>query len=217
MKPNPRLAPLSDVDLDEVALEPRNDRILSPLTPTIYVHGEITPELARRFQDALETLTYERQVSAALVDIASDGGDFFAMASMLSAMAGSRIAIATFASGQAFSAAAVLLAAGKPGARFMSPFGAAMVHGILTGVAPQGVEDVAGQARFDERLNTTMLTYLAKNCGTTLNRLKAAVADGGGRSLWLMPDEALKLKLIDHIGIPSVTQEISYGVEGLKV
>jgi ATP-dependent protease ClpP protease subunit len=84
-------------------------------------------------------------------------------------------------------------------------------------VAPQGVEDVAGQARFDERLNQAMLVYLAKNCNTTIRKLKSVIADDGGRTLWLMPEQALKLHLVDHIGIPVVTQEISYGLEGFKV
>lgn len=206
---------VSDVEVE--FHEARPERILSPFTPTIYLHGEITPSTARRFQDALEVLTYERKVSAALVDIASEGGDFFAMATVLSAMASSHLAIATFASGQAFSAAAVILSAGKEGARFMSPFGAAMIHGILTEVALEGVEDVAGQARFDERLNQVMLQYLAKNCHTNMRKLKSVIADDGGRSLWLMPEQALKLKLVDHIGIPVVTQEISYSLEGFKV
>lgn len=204
-------------DLDLEAAQEKHERVLSPYTPTVYVHGEITPPMARRFQEALDVLTFERQVSAALIDIASDGGDLFALASMLSAMASSRLTIVTFASGQAFSAAAILLSAGKQGGRFMSPYGAAMIHGILTSVAPQGVEDVAGQAKFDEKLNTTMMTFLAKNCGATLKGLKSAIAQGGGRSLWLMPEDAKALGLVDHIGIPALTQEVSYGVEGFKV
>lgn len=200
--------------LDEPARAPR---LLSAFTPTVYVHGDIDQALSRRFVEALDELCFGRQVTAALIDIASDGGDYFALATMLSAMAGSRLPLATFASGHAFSAAAVLLSAGRRGARFMSPYGAAMIHGMITAHPPQGVEEVAGQTKFEEKLNRNLMGVFAKNCGTTLKRLESQIQQGGSRALWLLPDQAKALGLVDHIGIPAVTQQVSYDLEGLKV
>lgn len=190
--------------------------LLSPHTPTIYVHGEIDGAMARRFVDALETLVHERMATGALINIASDGGEYFAAATMLGAMLGSPLSLATFASGQAFSAAAVLLSAGRPGARFMSPYGGAMIHGMITAHAPLGVEEVAGLTHFEAQLNKTLLTLLARNCGMTLTKLQSAIRATGTRTLWLMPEAAKAFRLVDHVGIPTLTKDVQYELEGVQ-
>lgn len=199
------------------AVEPLAGGILSLYTPTIYLHGELDAAMARQFVEAVEVLTYERKVSAAVIDIATDGGDYFAVSVILSAMAGSSIAFSTYASGQAYSAGALVLSAGKRGARFISPHGAAMIHGMLIAVSPQGVEDAAGQARFDERLNESMMTTFARNCGMTRADLVERIAKTGGRCLWLTPEDALAIQLADHIGIPHITSETQFGVASVEV
>ena len=216
--PRSREARVQSSDEDGDAVVPvATGSILSPYTPTIYLHGELNAIVARQFVEAVEILTYERKVSAAVVDIATDGGDYFAVSVILSAMAGSAIAFSTYASGQAYSAGALVLSAGKPGARFISPYGAAMIHGMLIAVSAQGVEDAAGQARFDERLNESMMATFAKNCGLSRGELMERIAKTGGRCLWLTPEEALAMKLVDHIGIPHVTSETQFGVAGVEV
>ena len=190
--------------------------LLSPHTPTLYVHGEIDGAMARRFTDALDTLVHERMATGALIDIASDGGEYFAAATMLGAMLGTPLALATFASGQAFSAAAVLLSAGRPGARFMSPYGGAMIHGMITAHAPLGVEEVAGLSRFEGQLNKSLLTVLARNCGLTLAKLQQAIRATGTRTLWLLPEEAKAMHLVDHVGIPTLTKAVQYELEGVR-
>ncbi len=201
--------------LEEIALTPR-EKILSPHTTTIYVHGDMDQAMARHFVEALEELRFGRQASAALIDIASDGGEYFALATMLSAMVGSHMALATFASGHAFSAAAVLLSAGHPNCRFISPYGAAMVHSLITAHPPQGIEELEGLTKFEASLNRKLMAAFAKNCGTTTKKLDAEIRAGGGRTLWLLPDQAKALGLVDHIGIPAITQQMSYDLEGVK-
>ena len=194
----------------------RQPSLLSGFTPTIYVHGEINQTMARHFIDALETLVHERQVTTALLDIASDGGEYFALATMLSAMMGAKLSLATFASGHAFSAAAVLLSAGLPGARYISPFGASMLHSMITAHSPLGVEEAAGITKFEEQLNKNMMAFLARNCGMSLAKLRGAIRARGSRILWLLPEEAKALHLVDHVGIPTTTVEFQYGIEGVK-
>ncbi|HJV22802.1 MAG TPA: ATP-dependent Clp protease proteolytic subunit [Holophagaceae bacterium] len=201
--------------LEELTMGPK-ERILSPHTTTIYVHGEMDQPMARRFVEALEELRFGRQASAALIDIASDGGEYFALATMLSAMAGSHMALATFASGHAFSAAAILLSAGHPNCRFISPYGAAMVHSLITAHPPQGIEELEGLTKFEASLNHRLMATFAKNCGTTAKKLDADIRAGGGRTLWLLPEQAKALGLVDHIGIPGITQQMSYDLEGVK-
>lgn len=208
---------LQEGDEGETVVQPVAGGILSPYTPTIYLHGELNALVARQFVEAVEVLTYERKVSAAVIDIATDGGDYFAVSVILSAIAGSSIAFSTYASGQAYSAGALVLSAGKRGARFISPFGAAMIHGMLIAVSPQGVEDAAGQARFDERLNESMMATFAKNCGMTRAELVERIAKTGGRCLWLTPEDAVAIHLVDHIGIPHITSETQFGVAGVEV
>jgi hypothetical protein len=65
------------IPLEELGLTPR-EKILSPHTTTIYVHGEMDQPMARQFVEALEELRFGRQASAALIDIASDGGEYLA-------------------------------------------------------------------------------------------------------------------------------------------
>ncbi|MBK7977345.1 MAG: ATP-dependent Clp protease proteolytic subunit [Deltaproteobacteria bacterium] len=208
---------LQEDDEGEAVVSPLASGLLSPYTPTLYLHGELNAVVARQFVEAVEVLTYERKVSAAVIDIATDGGDYFAVSVILSAIAGSSIAFSTYASGQAYSAGALVLSAGKRGARFISPYGAAMIHGMLIAVSPQGVEDAAGQARFDERLNESMMSTFAKNCGMTRTELVERIAKTGGRCLWLTPEDALAIQLVDHIGIPHITSETQFGVAGVEV
>lgn len=204
-----------EIPLDLSLLE-RKESILSPETPTIYVHGEIDQAMSRHFIDALETIIHERQAPAALINIASDGGEYFALATMLSAMMGAKLTLATFASGHAFSAAAVLLSAGHPGSRFISPFGASMIHSMITAHSPLGVEEAAGITKFEEQLNRNLMAFLARNCGLTLAKLRAAIRSGGSRILWLLPEEAKALHIVDHVGIPTITREVHYDLEGLR-
>lgn len=177
--------------------------IVSETSPTIYVHGEINERLARQFVEAVANLR-ANGITTVVVDIDSPGGSILALYQMLGAIWGSdSMQFITYCSGAAYSAAAVLLTAGTPGMRFISPFGSVMIHGILYDPGFQGIEEHVTETTFASKENARLFEILAANIGTTVAKLQRKVRDCGSRNWWLMPDEAMDEKIVDVIGVPA--------------
>lgn len=192
----------TEIDLSEL-LGGGDDDIACSYAPVIYLHGEITAAMAKKFIRAVDRYM-ENNADLIMLDIASEGGSLFALNQMLSVMDGSSAKFATYCSSHAFSAAAVLLSAGDPGLRFISPHGCAMIHSILYATDFQGIEEHTAEADFNNRLNDRLLNVLAKNMKTTVAKLKKRIKATGIRNLWLLPEESLEINLVDTVGIPSV-------------
>lgn len=178
--------------------------LLNPFVPVITLRGEVDDRMAAAFRVAVDKLRYQRNTEYAMIEINSVGGSLLAALEMLNTMRASGIDFITYNNSHAYSAGALILSAGAPGARFMSDLASALIHGMATGVSFQGIDEVSAQVEHDVRLNDMVLTEIARNCGMSLARLKKIIKDNGSRDLWLTPKQALEIGLIDKIDTVSI-------------
>jgi len=106
--------------------------------------------------------------------------------------------IRTIVIGQAYSSAAILLAAGTKGRRFAYPHAQVMIHNIstdLTGTA----ESIDRDTKLLKKLNQVMMETLVKHTGQPMRKIKKYCSD----EKTFNAKEALKAGLIDDIIIPA--------------
>ena len=102
----------------------------------------------------------------------SPGGSMTAMLAIYDTMQYIRAAVTTTCVGQAASAAAVLLAAGEPGRRFILPHGRVLLH--QPSAQGQGtLPDLVLHAREVVRIRAQLEEVLARHTGQTEERLRA--------------------------------------------
>jgi ATP-dependent Clp protease, protease subunit len=103
--------------------------------------------------------------------INSPGGSATALTAIYDTLQFVKPQVATYCMGQAASAAAVLLASGSPGKRFVLEHSRVLLHQPSTG--GQGtVSDLALQAREVLRIRGQMESILARHTGQSLERLR---------------------------------------------
>ncbi|CAG7658291.1 ATP-dependent Clp protease proteolytic subunit [Actinacidiphila bryophytorum] len=106
----------------------------------------------------------------------SPGGSFSAMTAIYDTMQFVTCDVATVCIGQAASAAAVLLTAGTPGKRMITPGARVLVHQPSLGEVVQGdVSDLEIQANELLRTRETLETLLARHTGQGLDRVRADI------------------------------------------
>ena len=102
--------------------------------------------------------------------------------------------VQTICVGQAASAAALLMTAGKKGKRFSLPNSRFMIHQIMGGAEGQAT-DVEIQTREMLRIKQQTNDILAKHTGQSLTKIEKDT----DRDFFMSPDEAKKYGLIDKI------------------
>lgn len=207
-----------EFDEDMMSLLGDPPSILSPYAPVITIRGEIDQQTAAAFHSATEKLKHQRKTEVAMIEISSVGGEVFAAFEILNTMKASGIHWITYNKSHAFSAGALILSAGEM--RVMAPLATAMIHGMSGGIGYKGIEEISAEVQHDVQLNDMLLDEIAKNCKTTVAKLKKMIKDSGSRDLWLMPQDALKLKLVEKIGVaalnPVMGFQLDIAEQGLK-
>ena len=102
--------------------------------------------------------------------------------------------VSTICMGQAASAAAVLLAAGEPGKRFILPHARVLIHQPSGGAQGQSV-DIEIAAREVDRIRDALDTILANATGKTKEQINADTE----RDYILNAEEAVAYGLVDEI------------------
>jgi ATP-dependent Clp protease protease subunit len=200
-----------DDEIEEMLLE-TNKKIIDPHTPTIYLSGEVDSKLAKSFREAVKELEYIRKADIALIVIDSPGGSLLACFEILNTMRASKIEFMTYCVSYAYSAAACILSAGSHGKRFMAPLSNAMVHQLSAGTGGH-LEEMRVDLNNFERMNTLFITEIAKNCGKTVKQIQDAISATGFTDLFLGPEEAKKLGLVDEVAYVSLIQAKAYQLE----
>ena len=157
----------------------------------------------REFQGLLEEACSTGQPVIPLY-VDSFGGSAYGLLSMLDALESIRgsITIATIATGKAFSAGAFLLAAGDPGARFVSENASVMIHEMSSwGSGGKNVE-IQADAKECGRMNRLLFDRLDRNCDKPRNYFSDLIHDCGHADLFLSPKQAVKHNLAQTVGIP---------------
>lgn len=103
--------------------------------------------------------------------------------------------VSTVACGAAYSAAAVILAAGTRGYRFANPNSEIMIHSIQTDISGVSQNQLEKELKRIDRMNDSMLKILSKHTKKSLSKIKKDTVD----DCFLSPSEALSYGLIDGI------------------
>ncbi|MGB2809600.1 MAG: ATP-dependent Clp protease proteolytic subunit [Sedimentisphaerales bacterium] len=128
--------------------------------------------------------------------INSPGGSITAGLAIYDTMQFLRCDVATYCVGQAASMAAVLLAGGKAGKRYLLANNRVLLHQpLITGILEGPATDLDIEAKEILRLRACLYDILAKHTG----QKPEGVEKDCDRNLWLDPEEAINYGLADRI------------------
>jgi ATP-dependent Clp protease protease subunit len=128
--------------------------------------------------------------------INSPGGSITAGLAIYDTIQFLRCEVATYCIGQAASMAAVLLAAGRPGKRFLLANNRILLHQpSITGILEGPATDIDIEAQEILRLRSRLYDILAKHTGQNPQKIEKDC----DRNLWLDAEEAINYGLADRI------------------
>lgn len=126
--------------------------------------------------------------------INSPGGEVYSGLAILDTMNFIQPNVATYGIGLQASMAAVLLAGGAKGKRFMLPNAKTMIHQPMSGAKGQ-ITDMQIELEEGVKLKQKLAEILAKTTGQKLDKIKADIE----RNFWMTADEAKAYGLIDEV------------------
>jgi ATP-dependent Clp protease protease subunit len=128
--------------------------------------------------------------------INSPGGSITSGLAVYDTMQFLRCDVSTYCVGQAASMAALLLAGGKVGKRFLLANNRVLLHQpLIAGILEGPATDLDIEAKEILRLRTRLYEILAKHTGQKPDKVEKDC----DRNLWLDPEEAIKYGLADRI------------------
>jgi ATP-dependent Clp protease protease subunit len=142
----------------------------------------------------LEAADPDRDIS---IYINSPGGSYTAMTAIYDTMQYVKPKVTTVCLGQAASAAAVILAAGSPGRRYMLPHSRVLIHQPYAEGRGQG-SDIEIQANEVLRMRQEMETIFARHTGTDIDKIRADIE----RDKILTAEDAIAYGIVDQV-LPS--------------
>jgi ATP-dependent Clp protease, protease subunit len=162
----------------------------------IFMTGPIDDVSANLVIAQMLFLSNEDNKSDIHVYINSPGGSISAGLAVYDCMQFLRCDVATYCIGQAASMAAVLLAGGKAGKRFLLANNRVLIHQpLISGELIAPATDLEIEAKEIMRLRERLYLILSKHTGQTPEKIEKDC----DRNLWLDADEAIKYGLADRI------------------
>lgn len=126
--------------------------------------------------------------------IKSPGGSVTAAMAIYDTMNHVKADVSTICIGQAASAAAVLLAAGKKGKRIALPNSRILIHQVMGGAEGQQ-KDILIAANEITRIKDQLNQILSKHTGQTVKKIETDT----DRDFWMTAEEAKKYGIVDKI------------------
>lgn len=164
----------------------------------IFLSEDITKETGCALSALLLHYDHENDKDEIKIFINSNGGDATALSHMYDVMQMIRAPISTYCIGKAYSAAAVLLAAGTAGHRFATKHCDVMIHG-LQALFPQteNADKIDSQIDLDmlESHNELVMKILSRHTG----REASSIAEDCKRDFYMDANQALEYGMVDHI------------------
>ncbi len=162
----------------------------------IFISGPIDDSAANLVIAQLLFLSNEDTKTDIHLYINSPGGSITAGLAIYDTMQFLRCDVATYCVGQAASMAAVLLAGGKTGKRFLLANNRVLIHQpLISGELIAPATDLEIEAKEILRLRARLYSILAKHTGQTAEKIEKDC----DRNLWLDADEAISYGLADRI------------------
>jgi len=165
---------------------------------SIFLYEDVTKEVAATISALL--IYYDNVNSSQDINIYinSNGGDADSLINMYDIMQVIKSPVRTICIGKAYSAGAVLLAAGTKGKRSAFKNSEVMLHQLQCSFPIIGKTEAASSdlyLKFLTKYNDKILKILSKHTGFPLSKIK----NDSSRDLFLSAEEALKYNLIDVI------------------
>jgi ATP-dependent Clp protease protease subunit len=162
----------------------------------IFITGPIEDSSANLIIAQMLFLSNEDTKTDIHLYINSPGGSITAGLAIYDTMQFLRCDVATYCVGQAASMAAVLLAGGKAGKRFLLANNRVLIHQpLISGELIAPATDLEIEAKEILRLRARLYTILARHTGQTAEKIEKDC----DRNLWLDADEAIGYGLADRI------------------
>lgn len=164
----------------------------------------IGDDLANLIIAQLLYLEAEDKNAEIIVYINSPGGSVTAGLAIYDTMQHVECSISTICVGQAASMAAVLLAAGQKGKRFVLPHSRVLIHQPLGDLPPGQASDVKIRAEEMLRLRDELNGILALHTGQDIKRIEKDT----DRDFFMNPQEAKEYGIIDEVIEPKKNKKI---------
>lgn len=158
----------------------------------VEIFSDITLKSSSTVVSKLLELDYYNNYEITVL-INSDGGDVESMYSILDAFSIIESPIKTICIGNAYSAAAVLLAAGNK--RYSFPNSRIMIHGVQSSIKEDSQLAFEKHIKEIEKDNLKLYTLLSKLTKKSLDKISKDCI----RDKFFTPEQALKYGLIDEI------------------
>ncbi len=160
----------------------------------IFLGDEVSDGLANSIIAQLLVLESEDPKKEVSLYINSPGGSVTAGLAIYDTIQYINAPVSTICIGQAYSMAAVLLAAGAKGRRFMLPHARVMLHQPLGGFSGQAT-DIDIQAREMLHLKKVLIDIVARHTGQPVDQVKTDT----DRDYYLGADEASSYGIVDEV------------------
>jgi ATP-dependent Clp protease protease subunit len=162
----------------------------------VFVGGPIEDSSANLIIAQMLFLSNEDSKTDIHLYINSPGGSITAGLAIYDTMQFLRCEVATYCVGQAASMAAVLLAGGKAGKRFLLANNSILIHQpLITGELVAPATDLEIEAKEILRLRARLYSILARHTGQSEEKIEKDC----DRNLWLDAEEAIRYGLADRI------------------
>jgi len=160
----------------------------------IFIHAPVTDDLATVVQAQLLFLEKEDPEREIDIYINSPGGSVYAGNAIYDTIQTIRCPVATICTGMAASYGALLLCAGAPGKRYVTPNARVMIHQPSGGFEGQAT-DAEITLREMLTLKDTLAKIIASHTGQPLER----ILSDSERDKWMGAEEAKAYGMVDHI------------------
>ncbi len=160
----------------------------------IFVDGEINDAMADLVVAQLIFLESENPKKDVNLYINSPGGSVTAGLAIYDTMQYISCPVTTICIGQACSMAALILAGGEKGSRFVLPYSRVMIHQPLGGVQGQA-SDILIEAKEIEKCRAELYSIISEHSGQSYEKVFA----DADRNFWMTSQEALEYGMIDNI------------------
>ncbi len=146
------------------------------------------------------------------VIIDSYGGQVYSLMSMIASIKNSELPIATIVEGKAMSCGVILFSCGTKGYRYITEDATLMIHDVSSGSWGKNSE-IQASAEETQRLNDKIYEILAENSNKTEKWFEKKLNKKGRADLFLDCDEAMRLGLADHIGMPKLKINVKLNID----
>ena len=186
--------------LDNVQVQPNTDSfdVFSLLIKEriLFLSQEIDGEIATSIAAKLFLLDRQSQDEEITLYINSSGGTIEnGLLTIYDTLQFIRAPVKTVCIGEAYSSAAVILAAGTRGRRYAYPSARILIHSVQVDDMSGNQKEIEDESRRIKELNQKLMMIIARHTGQDLNKVRRDCK----KDKYFSPDQAIKYGLIDHV------------------